>query len=201
MASDYAFHRGLKFGTDFIFTTGPYSFLHSFFFSPDTYPYVVVSDLFLAALYLAPLILWGTRWSALAYVPACLGMHLTLPTADVLFAAAALSLFAICLTWRRIETALLCAPFLLAKYSFRSGCFLLGRRHMACRDRPALADFHPDGDGRSDSGLASCRPRSCVAAIGARKHTRCNDLLRPRNADPGKAARPCLAVYYGDHLL
>jgi hypothetical protein len=121
IASDYAFHRGLKFGTDFIFTTGPYSFLHTFFFSPDTYPYVVVSDLFLAALYLAPLILWGTRWSALAYVPACLGMHLTLPTADVLFAAAALSLFAVCLTWRRIETALLvalCAPVLLAKYSF-----------------------------------------------------------------------------------
>jgi len=121
MASDYAFHRGLKFGTDFIFTAGPYSFLHTYFFAPDTYAYVVASDVFLAALYLAPLILWGSRWSALAFVPACLGVHLAMPTADSLFAAAALSLFAICLTWRRIETALLvalCAPILLAKYSF-----------------------------------------------------------------------------------
>src|SRR3984893_1451290 len=121
MASDYAFHRGLKFGTDFIFTAGPYSFLHTYFFSPDTYAYVVASDVFQAALYLAPLILWGTRWSVLAFVPACLGVHLAMPTADTLFAAAALSLFAICLSRRRIETALLvalCAPILLAKYSF-----------------------------------------------------------------------------------
>jgi hypothetical protein len=65
MASDYAFHHGLKFGTKFIFTAGPYSFLHTFFFSPDTYAYVVASDLFLASLFLAPLVLLGTRWSAL----------------------------------------------------------------------------------------------------------------------------------------
>jgi len=43
----------------FIFTAGPYSFLHTYFFAPDTYAYVVASDVFLAALYLAPLILWG----------------------------------------------------------------------------------------------------------------------------------------------
>jgi hypothetical protein len=121
MASDFAFRHGLKFGTEFIFTAGPYSFLHTFFFSPDTYPYVVASDLFLTALFLAPLVLLGTRWSALAYVPACFGVHVMLPTADALFAAAALSLFALCLTWRRVETVALvalCAPVLLAKYSF-----------------------------------------------------------------------------------
>src|SRR3982074_3596814 len=39
MASDYAFHHGLKFGTEFIFTAGPYSFLHTYFFAPDTYAY------------------------------------------------------------------------------------------------------------------------------------------------------------------
>jgi len=121
MASDYALRHGLKFGTEFIFTAGPYSFLHTFFFSPDTYAYVVASDLFLATLYLAPLVLLGTRWSALAYVPACFGVHVMLATPDSLFAAAALSLFALCLTWRRVETVALvalCAPVLLAKYSF-----------------------------------------------------------------------------------
>jgi len=61
MASDYAFHRGLKFGTDFIFTAGPYSFLHTYFFAPDTYAYVVASDVFLAALYLARAVLVRAR--------------------------------------------------------------------------------------------------------------------------------------------
>ena len=109
MASDYAFHHGLKFGTKFIFH-GRSLFLSAHLFLFARYLRVCRSLRPVSGVSsLAPLVLLGTRWSALAYVPACFGVHVLIPTADALFGAAALSLFALCLTWRRVETVALVA--------------------------------------------------------------------------------------------
>lgn len=118
LASEYAFQHHLKYGSEFIFTYGPFAFLTTRLFDPTTFPFVLLSDVFLALMYVFPLLVVRDVWLAIMYlISAFVGFY----PPDAVVPAAALSLFGLSLVYRNvfsIATAGLFAFLALSKYSF-----------------------------------------------------------------------------------
>jgi hypothetical protein len=118
LASEYAFRHHLEDGTQFIFTYGPFAFLSTRLFQPTTFPFVIIGDVFLAIIYLWPLIVVRELWLLILYAISCFVGSFPV---EATVSAAAFSCFGLSLSRRNagsIITAAGFAIFALSKYSF-----------------------------------------------------------------------------------
>ncbi|MBO9622453.1 MAG: hypothetical protein J7500_07055 [Sphingomonas sp.] len=121
LAVEHAARSGAIFGRDFIFSYGPFGFLASRFYDPQTYAFTLLGDFLLTLLFFVPL-LWNRSWAVLAfYLAAIVAVALDRLSIDARFTAALLGIFLWSLRSRRmgpvIATALI-APFFLSKFSY-----------------------------------------------------------------------------------
>lgn len=118
LASEYAFRHHLEYGTQFIFTYGPFAFLSTRLFQPSTFPFVIVGDVLLGLVYLSPLIIVRELWLFILY--AISGFVGFFP-AEAAVSAAAFALFGLTLAYRSFFVIIIVAIFAvsaLSKYSF-----------------------------------------------------------------------------------
>src|SRR5215470_4259210 len=63
-ASEYAYRTRLIFGRDFVFTSGPLSFVSTGLFHPDTFPWIVIAFGYGMLVYVAAVWWSDRRWLA-----------------------------------------------------------------------------------------------------------------------------------------
>lgn len=118
----HAYEMGMSFGADFSFTGGPYSFLYTAHFSPDTYFISILAAGIQAAILTAALFYIQQRYLALVT------LHLTLLivanlSGDVYGFLTAFAVFLLAMSsraplWLRLSAAAVSGVFGLAKFSF-----------------------------------------------------------------------------------
>ena len=118
LAAEFAARQKLVFGRDIVFTYGPYHYLATRLFDPNTYPLVMAYQvLTVAAAFWVAL----ANRSILALLAIGLALLLPLETKDSFNTLALFAAFLICVHRRDlwgVIAAALCAPLALAKYSF-----------------------------------------------------------------------------------
>jgi len=121
LALEHAARDGLIFGQDFVFAYGPFGVLSTRLFDPGTFVFVLLGDLVLTSLFLAPL-LWSRR-------PAILVLYaVAIPVAGIMplafDARVVIAFFVAFLLGVRERgrfawlAVLLAGPFLLSKFSY-----------------------------------------------------------------------------------
>lgn len=140
LALENASRGGLLFGRDFIFSFGPFGFLASRLYDPQTYGLAILSDLLLTAIFLIPL-LWSRRPLVLVlYGLAILAATLAPLALDARVVAAFLVVSFLGMRdrgWAAVFLAVLLSPLLLSKFSYA----LAGLPLLALADLYRLAAF------------------------------------------------------------
>jgi hypothetical protein len=117
LANEYAFQHHLKYGTEFIFTYGSFAFLMTRLFQPNTFLFVLASDIFLALIYIFPLFRVRELWLLIMYA---ITMFVGYFPPEATVSAAVFSLFGLSLIYRNWILILVAALFgfiALSKYS------------------------------------------------------------------------------------
>jgi hypothetical protein len=129
MALEYSYRNGLVLGRDFSFPAGPFSFVYTRLFHPETFPWVVAATVHAAAVYTALVYCGPNRKLSLALI-IWLALVLTGLSPDALYLS--LPLVVAFLSIRRMAPALLIAVLIvglalsgLAKFSIVAFCLPL----------------------------------------------------------------------------
>lgn len=121
LALEHAAREGRMFGSDFVFTYGPFGVLTTRLFDPGTFGFVLLGDLVLTGLFLVPLF-WSRRPAVLLlYGIAILAAALAPLALDARVTIAFLVVFLMAVRergrWAWLALLLL-SPFLLTKFSY-----------------------------------------------------------------------------------